>query len=138
MTQAPMTLTRLFATAWCATLPLAGAACAHRPPAQSSAVAPPVARAPVLLHVANSNWADVRVYLVRGAMWVRLGLVTTNSTGEFTIPADFVGQSGTVTLVAYPVAGAGAWTSPVTSVMPGDELELVVESFLQYSHLVVR
>lgn len=138
MTQAPMTLQRLFATAWCATLPFAGAACAHRPATQSSAVATPVTRAPVLLHVANSNWADVRVYLVRGAMWVRLGLVTTNSTGEFTIPADFVGQSGSVTLVAYPVAGPGAWTSPVTSVMPGDELELVVESFLQYSHLVVR
>lgn len=141
MTKPPIRLSGLVATAACAALAIAGGACAHHKttttPAPDSAVAT-TTRAPVLLHVANSNWADVRVYLVRGAMWVRLGLVSTNGEADFTIPVDFVGQSGSVTLVAYPVAGTSAWTSPLTSVAPGDELELVVESFLQYSHLVVH
>ena len=90
------------------------------------------------LRVTNSNWSDVRIYLTRGATWVRLGLVTTNSTVEFTVPVEFVTSSGSVTLVADPVAGRRPWTTTLPAVMPGDEFELVVESFLQYSHLVVR
>ena len=141
MTEPPLKRSSLCAMA-AVTLAVAGAGCASHKPTTTPAAAPdtaaPATRAPVVLHVANSNWADVRVYLVRGAMWVRLGLVSTNGTADFTIPVDFVGQSGSVTLVAYPVASTSAWTSPITSVTPGDELELVVESFLQYSHLVVR
>jgi hypothetical protein len=71
-------------------------------------------------------------------MWVRLGMVTTNSTVELTIPADLLSQAGNVTLVATPVAGSGSWTTPLPGVTPGIEFELVVENYLQYSHLVVR
>ena len=139
MTQSPMTLARLLAIAWCAAYPLATATCARqRAAAQSTPEPAPEARVPVTLRVTNSNWSDVRIYLVRGAMWVRLGIVTTNSTVEFSIPVDLVTQAGNVTLVANPVAGSGSWTTPLPSVTPGDEFELVVENYLQYSHLVVR
>jgi hypothetical protein len=139
MTQAPILLARLLAIAWCATYPLATAACArHRSAAQSPPDPAPELRVPVTLRVTNSNWSDVRIYLVRGALWVRLGMVTTNSTAEFTIPADLLTQAGSVSLVANPVAGAGSWTTPLPGVTPGDEFELVVENYLQYSHLVVR
>jgi len=90
------------------------------------------------LRVTNSNWSDVRIYLVRGAMWTRLGIVTTNSTIDFTIPADLLSGATSVTLVADPVAGVGTWNTPLPVISPGDEFELVVENFLQYSHLVVR
>jgi hypothetical protein len=139
MTQSPILLARLLAIAWCATYPLATAACArHRSAAQSPRDPAPELRVPVTLRVTNSNWSDVRIYLVRGALWVRLGMVTTNSTAEFTIPADLLTQAGSVSLVANPVAGAGSWTTPLPGVTPGDEFELVVENYLQYSHLVVR
>jgi len=134
-----MTLARLLAIAGCAAYPLATAACARpRAAAQSTPQPAPEVRVPVTLRVTNSNWSDVRIYLVRGAMWVRLGIVTTNSTVEFSIPVDLVTQAGNVTLVANPVAGSGSWTTPLPSVTPGDEFELVVENYLQYSHLVVR
>jgi hypothetical protein len=134
-----MTLARLLAIAWCAAYPLATAACARQRSAAPSTPEPaPEVRVPVTLRVTNSNWSDVRIYLVRGAMWVRLGIVTTNSTVEFSIPVDLVTQAGNVTLVANPVAGSGSWTTPLPSVTPGDEFELVVENYLQYSHLVVR
>jgi hypothetical protein len=139
MTQSPMTLARLLAIAWCTAYPLATAACArHHAVAQSAPEPAPEARVPVTLRVTNSNWSDVRIYVVRGAMWVRLGLVTTNSTVEFSIPADFLTQAGNVTLVANPVAGSGSWTTPLPDITPGDEFELVIENYLQYSHLVVR
>jgi len=140
MAQAPITLARLFAIVWCAAHPLATGACArHKPSSDAAAPSPaPEARAPVTLRVTNSNWSDVRIYLVRGAMWTRLGMVTTNSTIDFTIPVDLQSGATSITLVAAPVAGTGSWTTALPVVSPGDEFELVIENFLQYSHLVVR
>ena len=137
MTQSPIKLARLLVIAWCAA-PLATAGCARHKPPTESPVPAPVARAPILLRVTNSNWSDVRIYLVRGSMWMRLGTVTTNSTVEFSVPADYLSGATTVTLVAAPVAGRTPWTTPLPVVAAGDEFELVVENFLQYSHLVVR
>jgi hypothetical protein len=138
MTQSPIKLVRLVAIAWCAAHPLATTGCARHNPAADSTAPVPEARGPVTLRVTNSNWSDVRIYVVRGSMWNRLGTVTTNSTVEFTIPADFLSGASSVTLVADPVAGRGSWTTPLPVITPGDEFELVVENFLQYSHLVVR
>src|SRR6266542_572354 len=102
MTQAPIKLARLVAIAWCTAHLLATGACArHTPSSDSAAPAPapaPETRGPVTLRVTNSNWSDVRIYLVRGAMWTRLGIVTTNSTIDFTIPADLLSGATSVTL----------------------------------------
>jgi hypothetical protein len=143
MTQSPIRFVRLLAITWCVAHPLATAGCArHKTDAALAAPAPapapaPEPRVPVALHVTNSNWSDVRIYVVRGAMWLRLGTVTTNSTVDFTIPVDYLSGAGTVTLVADPVAGK-PWTTPLPVISVGDEFELVVENFLQYSHLMVR
>jgi len=139
MMQSPIRFVRLLAIAWCAVHPLASTGCArHKTDATAAAPAPaPEPRLPVALRVTNSNWSDVRIYVVRGAMWLRLGTVTTNSTVDFTIPVDYLSGAGTVTLVADPVAGR-PWTTPLPAISEGDEFELVVENFLQYSHLMVR
>ena len=140
MMQSPIRFVRLLAIAWCAVHPLASTGCArHKTDATAAAPAPaPEPRLPVALRVTNSNWSDVRIYVVRGTMSLRLGTVTTNSTVDFMIPADFLSGAGNETLVADPVAGRGHWTTPLPAISPGDEFELVVENFLQYSHLVVR
>src|SRR5437773_12170834 len=126
MTQSPIKLARLLAIAWCAA-PLATAGCARHKPAAESTAPAPVARVPILLRVTNSNWSDVRIYLVRGTMWMRLGTVTTNSTAEFTIPGDFLSGATTVTLVADPVGAHKPWSTPLPSIAEGDAFELVVE-----------
>jgi hypothetical protein len=139
MTQSCILLVRLLAIAWCGAHPLATAGCARHKPAPAPAPAPaPEPRVPVALRVTNSNWSDVRIYVIRGTMRLRLGTVTTNSTVDFTIPADFLSGAVSVTLVADPVAGRASWTTPLPVATAGDEFELVVENFLQYSHLVVR
>lgn len=138
MTQSPMTKVRLLAITWCAAQSLAAVGCARRKPADQSVTPAAESRAPITLRVTNSNWSDVRIYLVRGTMWMRLGTVTTNNTAEFTIPGDFLSGASAVTLVADPVAGRTPWSTSLPAVSEGDEFELVVENFLQYSHLVVR
>src|SRR2546426_11421502 len=114
MTQSPIRFVRLFAIAWCAVHPLAATGCArHKSDTPAAASAPaPEPRLPVALRVTNSNWSDVRIYVTRGTMWLRLGTVTTNSTVDFTIPADFLSGAGNVTLVADPVAGGAPRTTP--------------------------
>jgi|SRR5882724_5846301 len=142
MTQAPFRFVRLLAIAWCVVHPLATTGCARHKTDAPAAASPPAPaaepRLPVALRVTNSNWSDVRIYVARGTMWLRLGTVSTNSTVDFTIPADFLSGAGNVTLVADPVAGRARWTTPLPAISAGDEFELVVENFLQYSHLVVR
>lgn len=138
MPQAPSRLVRLLAIAWCAAYSFAGAACARKSPAAAAQAPAPGHTLPTTLHVTNSNLSDVRIYLVRGTLWLRLGFVTTNGTAEFSIPSDFLTQGASVTLVAEPVAGSTAYRTTLSGVMPGDELELTVEAFLQYSHLIVR
>ena len=139
MTQSPILFVRLLAIAWCVAHPLATVGCGrHKTDGSLAAPAPALEpRLPVALRVTNSNWSDVRIYVVRGAMSLRLGTVTSNSTVDFTIPVDYLSGAGTVTLVADPVAGR-PWTTPLPAISAGDEFELVVENLLQYSHLMVR
>src|SRR5438552_19141856 len=77
MTQSPILFVRLLAIAWCVAHPLATGGCArHKTDGSLAAPAPaPEPRLPVALRVTNSNWSDVRIYVVRGAMWLRLGTV---------------------------------------------------------------
>src|SRR5437870_3917467 len=127
MMQSPIRFVRLLAFDWCAVHPLASTGCArHKTDATAAAPAPvPEPRLPVALRVTNSNWSDVRIYVVRGTMSLRLGTVTTNSTVDLMIPVDYLSGAGTVTLVADPVAGR-PWTTPLPVISAGDEFELVV------------
>src|SRR2546426_5963704 len=140
MTRSPILFVRLLAIAWCVAHPLATGGCArHKTDGSLAAPLPaPEPRLPVALRVANSNWSDVRIYVVRGTMWLRLGTVTTNSTVDFTIPADFLSGAGNVTLVADPVAGRARWTTPLPAVSAGGGIEGGVQKLFQYSHPLPR
>src|SRR3989442_4547471 len=106
MSQARSSVARLLMIAWwvaAALAPaLAGVGCARKRATADQAPAPENAL-PATLHVSNSNWSDVRIYLVRGGSWLRLCLVTTNGAADFEIPPDFLLHAGNVTLVASPV-----------------------------------
>ena len=139
MTQSRIRFVRLLAIAWCVAHAFATTGCArHKTDAPLAAHPAPEPRLPVALRVTNSNWSDVRIYVVRGTMWMRLGTVTTNSTVDFQIPADFLSGAGGASIVADPVAGRAHWSTPLPAISEGDEFEVVIENFLQYSHLVVR
>jgi len=137
MPHAAINLVRLLTIAGALLPPGAGAACAGRP-VDSADVAAVRPWGPATLRVTNANWSEVRIYLVRAGAQLRLGSVTSNSTAVFEIPPDYLGQSGSVTLIADPVAGRAAYSTALIGIGPGDELELFVENLLQFSYLVVR
>src|SRR2546428_12309452 len=97
MSQARSSAARLLMIAWwvaAAVAPaLAGAGCARKR-ATADAAPAPENTLPATLHVSNSNWSDVRIYLVRGGSWLRLGLPTTNGAARVQNPPDFLRPGG--------------------------------------------
>jgi len=66
------TVVPLLAVACVAVSPLTTTGCARQRAAATTPSADSTsAREPVTLRVTNSNWSDVRIYLTRGATWVR-------------------------------------------------------------------
>src|SRR2546425_10295805 len=81
MSQAGSSVARLLMIAWWVTAALApalaGVGCARKRATADQAPAPENTL-PATLHVSNSNWSDVRIYLVRGGSRLRLGPFTTH------------------------------------------------------------
>src|SRR3989442_8245741 len=106
MSQARSSVARLLMIAWwvaAALAPaLAGVGCARKRATADQAPAPENTL-PATLHVSNSNWSDVRIYLVRGGSWLRLGLVTTNRAPHLENPPDFLRQAGELTPLPSPL-----------------------------------
>ncbi len=135
MTNAPRMLLRLLAIASLTCLPAAVTACAHRS-AGTEEPAPTVTTRAAVLRVINYNSSDVKIYLLRGSLRFRLGMVTAGGSATFDIPPDFLGHMGDVTLVASPIGSSEVYATPLLPISGGDVLQFTVEHFLAQSHLI--
>ena len=135
MTNASHTFLRLLAIVSLTSLPATVTACAHRSaPGDQPA---PAARGPAaVLRVFNYNSSDVKIYLLRGSMRFRLGMVTSAGSATFDIPPDFLGHMGDVTLVASPIGSSEVDATPLLPISGGDVLQFTVDHFLAQSHLI--
>jgi hypothetical protein len=104
-----------------ATAPVA--ACSRAPKAGEEAPAP---NAPATLRVQNRAFADMVIYLVsESGARQRLGMVTGNSTGRFTLPSTAT-SFGNVRFLADPIGSNRAPISEQINVRPGDEVVLEI------------
>ena len=94
-------------------------------------------RRQVVFVVGEPGIGDVTIYLVRGSMRQRLGMVTGLGTAEFTFPWRWLSQSGTSRLMAYPIAGARAQLSEPLIVQPGQWIKWTLEADLTRSSMAV-
>jgi hypothetical protein len=92
---------------------------------------------PVPVEIESHFMGDVTIYLVRGSLRQRLGMVTALSTAEFTFPWRWLSQSGSSRLMAYPVAGARAQLSDPLILQPGQWIKWTLESSLDRSSMAV-
>ena len=105
------------------------------PSAGRSAAAPVQ---PTTLKVSNYNWMDVVVYAVQGGTRVRLGQVTTMSTGNFRIPTRMTNNGvETVRLMVDPVGSTEGWQSEGISVRAGQQVQFNVQNSLAFSSVFV-
>src|SRR5512146_1753109 len=81
---------------------------------------------PTLLKVENQGFADMNIYVLSEGRRVRLGMVTGNSSATFTIPPDLVGGAREMRFLADPIGGSSRPVSDNISVLPGDQVSLVI------------
>jgi hypothetical protein len=97
----------------------------------------PEPNAAVPVEVENHYMGDVTIYLVRGSMRQRLGMVSALGTAEYSFPWRWLSQSGSSRLMAYPVAGARAHLSEPLIVQPGQWIKWTLEADLGRSSMAV-
>jgi len=112
---------------------LAGA-CARKKPGDED-LEP--AREPIAIHVKNENFLDMNVAVIASGVSRRLGLVTGNGTGDFTV-AYSVTNGQSIYLTATPIGGSGRYVSQAISVGSGQAIEMRIASLLRQSTTVVR
>jgi hypothetical protein len=92
---------------------------------------------PIPVHVINENFLDMNVAVVSSGVSRRLGLVTGNSSADFTIsPSITNGQS--IALTATPIGGRGVASSGALSVGPGQLIDFKIGSVLRQTTATVR
>ncbi len=94
----------------------------------ASTQAAPENRATV--HVDNHNWQDVDVFAVREGMKVRLGMVTSMTSGDFRLPEAFLVGSPNVQLSIDPIGSSSGYMTQSILVSPGQTVELRIENNL--------
>jgi hypothetical protein len=92
---------------------------------------------PVPVEIENHFMGDVTIYLVRGSLRQRLGMVTALGAAEFTFPWRWLSQSGSSRLLAHPIAGARAQLSEPLILQPGQWIKWTLEADLDRSSMAV-
>lgn len=92
---------------------------------------------PVPVEIENHHQGDVTIYLVRGGLRQRLGMVTALGKATFTFPWRWISQSGSSRLLAYPIAGARSHFSEPLILQPGQWIKWTLEGDLSRSSMAV-
>lgn len=84
----------------------------------------------LVLEVANNNWSDIVIYVVRDGTRTRFVVATAATSTTVSFPLRFVNSSGNIQLVAHRIGGTDEYVSPVVSVRMGHTIALTLESNL--------
>jgi hypothetical protein len=120
-----------------AAVPLSQAACHHHATDSSPPPTPVEATTDVPLEIANHNWLDVIIYVVRDGQPMRLGIASASSSASFTVPARLLGQGREMRLWGHPIGGTGGTLTESVVVQPGQWVEWTLESDLDRSAIGV-
>jgi hypothetical protein len=99
--------------------------------------APASTQGAVGLVVQNQNFYDMDVYVVSEGLATRVGDVTGNSTGRFTLDPSFF-PSNELRVIATPVGGNGRASSGALIVAPGQTISFTIAPVLRQSSVTVR
>jgi hypothetical protein len=111
-------------------LSLAGPACHHARDAPITQPAPAGDSSDVALEVANHNWLDVIIYVVRDGQPVRVGIANASSSASFALPPWMLGQGREIRLWGHPIGGTGGALTETVVVQPGQWIEWTLEDDL--------
>ncbi len=99
-----------------------------------SAVAP---RNEAAVTVTNHNWADIKVYVVRGGSKFRLGSVTSFTTTRLRIPGVVSGAAD-FRLRVELIGSSVSYTTEIVRLGHGDQIDLMINTYLPLSNIAIR
>lgn len=105
--------------------------------AQTGSSGPSTMRDEATVKVANQNWSDMVIYVVRSGQRIRLGEVTSMTARTFRMPRTILGSAGSVSLVADPIGSMHEHVTDRIHVAPGQEIEFRIENHLSISSIAV-
>ncbi len=91
----------------------------------------------VILQVKNFNWSDVTVYMLRGGVRTRLGMVTSMGEALFRLPGAMFASSPNVRLILDPIGSPLAFTTDPIYAQPGQFVQMNVENYLPLTNWAV-
>ncbi len=91
-----------------------------------------------MVHVRNSNWADMDVYALRDGQRFRLGTVTGMGMADFEIPPALLSGSADLQLMADPIGSPQVHVSAPIPLRRGATIDLQLESNLALSNVTVH
>ena len=92
---------------------------------------------PIHIHVRNENFLDMNVYVIVNGVSRRLGTVTGNGAGDFTVDWGItIGQS--ISIQAVPIGGRGSANSGQLSIGLGQVIDFTVAPVLRQSTVSVH
>jgi hypothetical protein len=91
----------------------------------------------VPLEIANHNWSDVVIYVVRDGFQSRLGVAAAASATSFRLPRRMLGQAGELRLYGRPIGATGSAFTETVIVQPGQWVEWTLEDNLSRSAIGV-
>jgi hypothetical protein len=118
-------------------LPWGVVACLHHPGPSPAHINPAQYAEGVSLEIANHNWLDVIIYVVRDGQPMRVGIANASSSASFTLPARLLGQGRELRLWGHPIGGTGGTLTETVVVQPGQWIEWTLESDLNRSAIGV-
>jgi hypothetical protein len=130
-----MRSTRLWATALASGI----VACAHAPAADEESASPPAAVEQATdgasLEVENNSTSDVRIFVLRGSLPTRLGMVTGMSTATFPLTRLMIDRD--IRLYATPVGGTQRARTDAFRVRAGQLVSWKLDNRLRSDRLSV-
>jgi membrane-bound ClpP family serine protease len=87
--------------------------------------------------VANRNFRDVAIYVVRGGTQFRLGTVTSMNSGEWTLAPEFLRAGATVRIRAEVIGSSDRVTTDQVVVRPGLVIQWSIENVLANSSFFI-
>ena len=94
--------------------------------------------ASTVLEVRNNHWEEVTVFLLRGDVPLKLGVVPAMRSERFTLPNSYIGSGIDFRLGAESFAARERVSSEGVSVSPGRRIYWTVEGRLKSSGIMIR
>lgn len=110
--------------------------CARHHASTAGDVAPQLS-SPATLVVKNNNFADMVVYALQSGDPIRLGMVTSTSSGTFTLAPSLI-TPGPVRIFATPIGGNGRANSGPVTLSGGQTMTFTIQQDLAASSVLVQ